>query len=364
MRILHVLPYDAAKPGGVQTHVRALSDWLRGRGHESEIAAPSSGGRGGGVEVIGRPRRVRLGGTDADLCVSPSALRRLRDLVREGGWDVVHVQEPLLPALGGAVLLGAPRTTAAVVCTVHSAEAAAARAYRAAPGLARRLLGRADALVAVSAVALGTAGPGLPGPVRIIPPAIAEVSAGPIARRSAEILFAARDEPRKGLPVLLRAFARLGGREGLRLVAAGPAAESSRRLAERLGIADRVDFAGAQRPEEVRRLMARAAVFCSPALGGEALGLTLIEAMAAGTPVVASDIAGYRVASRGGRDAVLAEAGDERALAAALERALDDQALRWRLQAGARARARRFSAASVGAEHERLYAGLIGGSGI
>ena len=363
MRILHVLPYDAAKPGGVQTHARALSDWLRGRRHESEIAAPSSGGRVGGVEVIGRPRRVRLGGTDADLCVSPSALRRLRELVREGGWDVVHVQEPLLPALGGAALLGAPRT-AAVVCTVHSAEAAAARAYRAAPGLARRLLGRADALVAVSAVALGTAGPGLPGPVRIIPPAIAEVPAEPVARRSAEILFAARDEPRKGLPVLLRAFARLGGREGLRLVAAGPAAESSRRLAERLGIADRVDFAGSQRPEEVRRLMVRAAVFCSPALGGEALGLTLIEAMAAGTPVVASDIAGYRVASRGGRDAVLAEAGDERALAAALERALDDQALRRRLQAGGRARARRFSAASVGAEHERLYAGLIGGAGI
>ena len=363
MRILHVLPYDAAKPGGVQTHVRALSGWLRGRGHESEIAAPSSGGRVGGVEVIGRPRRVRLGGTDADLCVSPSALRRLRELVREGGWDVVHVQEPLLPALGATALLAVPRT-AAVVCTVHSAEAAAARAYRAAPGLARRLLGRADALVAVSAVALRTAGPGLPGPVRIIPPAIAEVSAGPIAQRSAEILFAARDEPRKGLPVLLRAFAWLGGREGLRLVAAGPAAESSRRLAERLGIADRVDFAGAQRPEEVRRLMARAAVFCSPALGGEALGLTLIEAMAAGTPVVASDIAGYRVASRGGRDAVLAEAGDERALAAALERALDDQALRRRLQAGGRARARRFSAASVGAEHERLYAGLIGRAGI
>lgn len=363
MRILHVLPYDATKPGGVQTHARALSDWLRGRGHESEIAAPSSGGRVGGIEVIGRPRRVRLGGTDADLCVSPTALRRLRELVREGGWDVVHVQEPLLPALGAAALLGAPRT-AAVVCTVHSAEAAAARAYRAAPGLARRLLGRADALIAVSAVALRTAGPGLPGPVRIVPPAIAEVPAEPIARRPAEILFAARDEPRKGLPVLLRAFARLEGREGLRLVAAGPAAESSRRLAERLGIADRVDFAGVQPAEEVRRLMARAAAFCSPALGGEALGLTLIEAMAAGTPVVASDIAGYRVASRGGRDALLAAAGDERALAEALEQVLDDAALRERLRAGGRARARRFSAASVGAEHERLYEGLIGGAGI
>lgn len=363
MRILHVLPYDAAKPGGVQTHARALSDWLRGRGHESEIAAPSSGGGVEGVTVIGRPRRVRLGGTDADLCVSPSALRRLRGLVREGGWDVVHVQEPLLPALGAAALLAAPRS-AAVVCTVHSAEAAAGRAYRAVPGLARRLLGRADALIAVSVVALRAAGPGLPGPARIIPPAIAEVPAGAVERRSAEVLFAARDEPRKGLPVLLRAFALLGEREGLRLVAAGPGAESSRRLAERLGVSDRVDFAGAQGPEEVRRLMGRAAVFCSPALGGEALGLTLIEAMATGAPVVASDIAGYRVASRGGRDAVLAAAGDERALAEALERVLDDPELRRRLRAGGRARARRFSAAAVGAEHERLYEGLIGGRGI
>ena len=363
VRILHVLPYDAAKPGGVQTHARALSGWLRGRGHESEIVAPSSGGGDLGVEVIGRPRRVRLGGTDADLCVSPAALGRLRGLVREGGWDVVHVQEPLLPALGGAALLSAPRS-AAVVCTVHSAEAAAGRAYRAAPGLARRLLERADALVAVSGVALGTAGPGLPGPARIIPPAVADVAVGTVERRSGEILFAARDEPRKGLPVLLRALARLRGREGLQLVVAGPAAGSSRRLAERLGIADRVDFAGVQRPEEVRRLMARAAVFCSPALGGEALGLTLIEAMSVGTPVAASDIAGYRAASRGGRDAVLAAAGDERALAEALGRALDDLALRRRLQAGGLARARRFSAASVGAEHERLYAGLIGSRGI
>ena len=353
MRILLVAPYEAGRPGGVLTHARALAGWLRGRGHECVLAGPRAG------EAL----RVRLGGTDADVCVRPGALLRMRALARDGGWDVVHVQEPLLPGLGAAALLGAPES-AITVCTVHSAEDAAARAYRLLPGLARALLGRADGLVAVSLAALRTAGPGLPMAARIIPPAIAELETERVERRETsggEILFAARDEPRKGLPVLLRAMARLRGREGLRLTVAGPVSGSSRRLAERLGIDDRVDFAGVQGAEEVRRLMARADAFCSPALGGEALGLTLIEAMAAGTPVVASDIAGYRGATRAGRDAVLARAGDEWELAEALARVLDDAELRERLRASGRARARRFSAAAVGAEHERLYEALIRG---
>lgn len=357
MRILHVLPYDAAKPGGVQTHVFALSGWLAGRGFESIVAAPASGPAGPPHVDLGRPRRIRLGGTAADLMLSPAALSRLRRLIRSRPWDVIHVQEPLLPALGPAALRLAP-PDAAVVATIHSAEDAAARVYAGAAPLTRRLLGRADALVAASRVSLDRARPGLPAPVRIIPPAIAPLPAAAVPRDPGAILFIGRDEPRKGLAVLLDAAAHL--RPDVRLIAAGPISARSRDRAAGLGLAGRVDFPGPVDAAAARELMARAAVFCSPALGGEALGLALIEAMSCGTPVAASDIPGYRVASRNGRAALLVPPGGPRALARALERLLRDRPLRDGLASAGAAAARRHDVRRVGAEHERLYALLSG----
>lgn len=363
MRILHLMPYDAAKPGGVQTHAAAITDWLRGRGHEVELAAPASAAPPAGIRPLGRPLRRRIGGTEADLLLDPRALHRVRALVSSPMWDVIHVQEPLLPLLGPVALAAAPRS-AKLVCTLHSAEPAAARAYRALRPLAERVLARADALIAVSNVALATASPALPGPVRIIPPAIAALPSVEADDAAAgAILFVGRDEPRKGLPVLLRAAAKLARERQVRLVVAGPVSDATRRLTARLGIAGRVDFLGPVSPSRARGLMAAAAVFCSPALGGEALGLTLIEAMSTGTPVVASDIAGYRSATRGGRDALLVPPGDPDALAVALERALRDDGERARLIAAGSAGARRFSAALVGRAHEQLYQQLLADAG-
>ena len=352
MRILHLLPYDAAKPGGVQTHVFALSGWLAGRGFESIVAAPASGPGGPPHVDLGRPRRIRLGGTAADLSLSPTALSRLRRLIRSRPWDVIHIQEPLLPALGPAALRLAP-PEATVVATIHSAEDAAARVYAGAAPLTRRLLGRADALIAASRVSLDRARPGLPAPARIIPPAIAPLPAAAAARDPDLILFVGRDEPRKGLAVLLEAAADL--RPDLRLIAAGPISARSRDRAAELGLAGRVEFPGPVDAAAARELMARAAVFCSPALGGEALGLVLIEAMASGAPVAASDIPGYRVASRNGRAALLVPPADPRVLAQALERLLRDRPLRDRLASAGAAAARRHDVRRVGAEHERLY---------
>lgn len=359
MRILQLMPYDAAKPGGVQTHATAISAWLRSRGHAAELAAPSSAAPPPGVRSLGRPIRRRLGGTDADLLLDPRALARVRALAADPSWDVIHIQEPLLPLLG-PVALAAASSRAKLVCTLHSAEPSAARAYRALRPLARRMLSRADALIAVSNVALAMAAPALPGPVRIIPPAIAPLpSANADDAAAGAILFVGRDEPRKGLPVLLRAAALLARDRDTRIVVAGPVSDRTRQLAASLGVAERVDFLGSVAPARARGLMAAAAAFCSPALGGEALGLTLIEAMSAGAPVVASDIAGYRIATRNSRDALLVPPGDADALSAALARMLQDDAERARLIANGRAGARRFSAAIVGRAHERLYQRLL-----
>ena len=127
------------------------------------------------------------------------------------------------------------------------------------------------------------------------------------------------------------------------------------RLIERLGLAERVRLHGAVGTSEVRRLLGEASLLCAPALGGEALGLVLVEAMAAGVPVVASDIDGYRIAARAGRAALLTPPGDVAALAAALERVGSDHATRVRLVAAGRASARRFDVSVVGPQHLKVY---------
>ena len=362
MRIALVMPYDLAHPGGVRTHTLALASWLRGQGCDAQVIAPSSDAseaQASWICRLGPPIRVPIGGSVGNVMVDPRGLRRLRGLLDED-WDVVHIQEPAAPLIG-PLALQAASGRAATVLTFHSAEPTSGRLYRAAAPLLRGRLARADACIVVSTAALATAQPILGGPARIIPPCIEPIAArAPRAPRlvqpadAASVLFVGRDEPRKGLRTLLRAFARLEtGKTTLNV--AGPVRAESRRLAERLGIADRVRFLGATDAAGVRGLLSQSALLCAPALGGEALGLVLVEAMAAGVPVVASDIDGYRIAARGGRAALLAPSGDAAALADAIRRALTDAALRERLMAAGRAAARRFDVATVGAEHLRLY---------
>ncbi len=136
---------------------------------------------------------------------------------------------------------------------------------------------------------------------------------------------------------------------------AGPARPDTVQLIERLGLAQRVRLHGAVGASEVRRLLGEASLLCAPALGGEALGLVLVEAMARGVPVVASDIDGYRIAARAGRAALLTPPGDVAALASALERVGSDHATRVRLVAAGRASARRFDVSVVGAQHLKVY---------
>ncbi len=345
MRVDHILPYDLRQPGGVQTHTLALSGALRRLGHDSDVFAPQ------------RPLRLRLGGTRADLAWHPSDLLRLREFLRRPR-GILHIQEPMLPLLGPLSLIhpGA----APIVVTLHSAEPLARRFYRTTAPLTRRLLRRADAVICatdVSRVAADSCLPDRVGGVRLIPPCL-DLSAfqtSTAARRPERILFVGRDEPRKGLTTLLRAMRLLADvRPDARLLVAGPVRPSTRRLAD-----DRASFLGAVPHSRVPELMASAACAVFPATGGEALGLVLIEAMAAGAPVVASDIPGYRIAADDGAAAILSPPNDPAALAAAIEAALGDPERCAALTQRGRAIARRFDADAIARRHLELYRALL-----
>ena len=338
MRILHVLPYDLRQPGGVQTHTLALSAALNELGHESRIVAPAN------------PLRVALGGTRADFTLHPRDLLELRGALRRPH-DILHIQEPMLPLYGQLALLHPD--AAPIVVTLHSAEPVASRFYRWTNPVPRLLLSRASAVVCASEVSRTIAGPAVQAGNRVIFPCL-DLEPFREVQREPEpntILFVGRDEPRKGLAVLLEAMKQL---PNARLVVAGPVSDHTRNAA-----GNSVTILGPVAHEQVPELMAAATCAAFPATGGEALGLVLVEAMAAGVPVVASDIDGYRIASEQGRAALLSPPGDPFALSERLQSLLSSEATRNELVANGKRAADRFDARRVAEQHLDLYQSLL-----
>ena len=366
MKIALLTPYDLASRGGVNTHTRALAGWLREQGHGVDIAGPSSNGeeRDPGVRRLGRPWPVSVGGTRAPLTLGRGLGQRVRKFLRDGSFDVVHVQEPFLPAIGWHAVREA---AAPVVVTYHSSEAHTSHAYALLGAVLRRWDARFDLRIVASPVARSVARPVTSETPVVVPPCFeidrfapdaAVPASGAVPRHDERpvILFVGRDEPRKGLPLLIRAFARLSRRIPAQLWVVGELRASTRALARSLELDDeRVHFLGPVADAVLPAYYQTADVLCSPALSGESLGLVLIEAMASGTPVVASEIAGYRYATRNGTDALLVAPRSASALAAGLERSLLDSELRHALTARGLERAVRFRAAEIGREHLELY---------
>lgn len=375
MKIGVVTPYDLAVPSGVNSSLIPLACWMREQGHDVRVygpksaptnATPTMGDPYRDLPIItthlGRPRSLRWGGAMASISVSPLGARRLAKTLRAEQFDIVHVHEPVL-SWPMTQLLGSPST--GLVGTFHSAEAAAARGYRAAGWALRRWLKRFDALTAVSAAAAATVRPALPKSCEIVPVCIdvehyATSPTTPIARTDHRrtVLFVGRADPRKGLDDLIEAFARLRRtRNDLRLVIVGPDSRACARLARDSRLAERpdVDIVGNVSARTLVNYYRSADVFCSPATGGEAFGLVLIEAMAAGVPVVASDIAGYRDVVRHQVDGLLTPRSNPVQLARTLERLLDDESLRGALRSAGRQRAQTFSTEAVGQRLLDLY---------
>ncbi len=367
MKIALVCPYDWSKPGGVRAHVVNLALALSDR-HEVRILAPASerlsrDAEDRLVEVAGRPVNLRYNRSVAPVALSPMVLRRVRGLLHDFAPHLTHVHEPLAPFVSQAAAAFAPHP---VIGTFH-AWSAADRIYRLASPLTRRIAMRLDARVAVSASAQRYAAEALRVPMgafRILPNGVDEAAfaaAKPLEHLADPgrplVLFVGRLEKRKGVDVLIRAFLRLrAANPDVRLcvVGEGPERERCQQLVPPSLRPDAL-FVGAVSSADLPRYHASADVFVSVATGGESFGIVLLEAMAAGLPVIASDIPGYRTVMQDGVQGRLVPPDDPFALAQALDALIDNRRLREAMGAEGRRTAAAHAWPVVAARIEELY---------
>lgn len=366
MKICLVSPYDYTHPGGVSEHVRHLAVQLRRRGHAVTVMAPSAAldddhGIPGYVR-IGRSTPLPGNGSVARVALSFHLVRRVRRILDAEAFDVVHYHEPLLPALPITVLRF---HRGANVGTFHAFARRNLGYYYGRPFL-KRYFRRLHSLIAVSVPARDFVSRYFPGDYHVVPNGIdldrfrPELPPLPELRTPGmrTILFVGRLEQRKGLPVLLDAYAQLRRhRHDVRLVVVGEGA--MRRGYERYVQAERIPdvrFCGHVESEVLPRCYTSADIFCSPALRGESFGIVLLEAMASGIAVVASAIDGFRHLVSDDVDGLLVPPGDPEALAATLHALLDDDDRRRRLAAAGRRTAQRYDWRRVVDEVLDVYA--------
>lgn len=368
MKVALVCPYAWDRVGGVQSHVRALADVLGRRGHEVQVLAPSSltlthqVGGGGNVKLVGRAIGVPANGSVAPLTFGPLAAAGIRVALHDLEPDVVHLHEPLIPSLSLLALLN---TKAPVVGTFH-ASAEASLGYRVAKPLLKRALKRLEVRAAVSEAARELVATYYPGDYVLTPNGV-DVSrfsgAGTLewGGASKKILFLGRLEQRKGLEVLIRALALLNDLDVRLFVAGtGPEEPRCRALAEKMGV--NATFLGRLGEDELPKAYRTADVYCAPGLGGESFGIVLIEALAAGTPVVCSDLDGYRAVADGVAEIV--PPGQSEPLAQALRRILEDREHAAALSSKGRQVAERYDWARLVVDVERLYQRALGGHAV
>src|SRR6266540_3971476 len=362
MRIVQACPYSWDAPGGVQVHVRQLAEHLRGRGHEVLVIAPGERrANRPGLLIAGRPVRIPYNGSVAPISPWPSTLRAVGAALAEFEPELVHVHEPFAPSVSLAAVL---RSKAPVVATFHAYAERSRLRDVAAPAL-RRVWRRLDVRIAVSEAAASFAGRRMGDGMVVVPNGVDvelfshAVPAGglPEGRR---ILFVNRLEPRKGFRVAVEAFGILAAdHPDAVLVVAGDGAEREAVGALPPEVRRRVAMLGHVPHDDLPPYPAACEVFVGPARGGESFGIVLVEAMAAGLPVVASDIPGYREVVRDGVDGVLVPPWDPVSLAAGVRTVLDDPTLAARLVRAGRARAEEFSWDTVVARLEALYEQVV-----
>lgn len=329
MKIGLFAPYDLARPGGVASHVRAQARALRTLGHTVIVYGPASGPLPAGEVAIGRAIRLTVGGTTSGVGLDP---RTVRSVVRTFGrerFDIVHVHEPLMPLLPWCAVWSA---RAPIVGTFHVYREDGHALYPVARPLLRRLVQRLDARVAVSEAARRTVARHFPGDYEIIPNGVEferfqTKRARPAAMRAAgrTVLCVGRLEPRKGAATLIEAMRDVQSRvpdASLVMVGDGPDASGLAGLARRTGT--RVTFVRDVGDDDLPAYYQAADVVCAPALGGESFGIVLLEALAAGRPVVASRIDGYAATVGESSCVRLVPPGDRPALSEALVGMLEE----------------------------------------
>jgi phosphatidylinositol alpha-mannosyltransferase len=373
VKIALVSPYDWSYPGGVCNHIEHLAAELRHRGHTVRILTPASGPQGHikeyGIYKFSWVAPIHLNGSVARVAVTPAITGRLNRIMQRERFDIVHVHEPMASTLTLTALRVARDRGAACVATFHAAStkrASTARwAYAMASPFLQASFQRLDGCIAVSEAARDHVARSFPADYTIIPNGIdvarfADATPFPAFQDGKRnVLFFGRMEPRKGLRFLLKAIPLVrehyqGQPVRFIVVGDGPQREKFEKYIQRQGWPD-VVFTGYVDDAAKLRYFASADVYVAPNTGNESQGIVLLEAMAAGAPVVASDIPGFRTVITTQEIGLLAPPRNAERLAWAICHILRDDTLRAALAARGRARAQDFSWEAVAADIEQVY---------
>jgi len=366
MKIGLVCPYIYPESGGVAQHVRFLYENLRVRGHDVRILTASHGPQRaseGDILRIGVGFSMPANGSMGTLTFSPRYIGQVRELLARERFDLLHFHEPFVPFLSLFLL----RESRSVNVATFHAYAGFSPSYelgsRVMGGYAARLHGR----IAVSAAARHFIDRFFPGDYKVIPNGVDVprfAGAVPIARWQdgvPNVLFVGRLEPRKGVLDLLKAhriLRKTGSGNRLLIVGSGPQEREARRYVATRGLQE-VEFLGRVSDAVKAQLFRTVDVYASPATGGESFGIVLLEAMAAGAPIVASDIHGYKGVVRRDREGLLVPPHEPKELAEAIARLLGDPDLRAEMSTAGRLRAEQFSWPRVAARVEDYYGFVV-----
>ncbi len=375
MKIGLVSPYDWSYPGGVRDHVWHLANEFINQGHDVRILAPASGPRRKipekYVHKIGWTTPIPANGSIARVAAfDPALALRLRRVLQRECFDILHIHEPLVPGLSLAALRYSQSLT---VGTFHASSEVSLTstfnlAYASLVPLLRPMLRHLDGRIAVSSTTHTFIKHYFPADYRIIPNGITLDNASQEARPFPElldgkqnILFVGRFEKRKGAKYLLRAIPAI--REHFPdtrfiFVGEGGLRAGFQRFVERRGWRD-VIFTGYVSSEEKARYFASADIFCAPATGGESLGIVLLEAMAAGKPIVASNISGYATVITHGIDGLLTPPRNSEELARTMQQLLKNEPLSLRLSQAGRQKAQEYAWPQIAMQVLDYYAELM-----
>lgn len=373
MKLALVSPYDFAYPGGVTEHVANLAEQFIARGHDVHIVAPSSDDEtepvvsvAAPIHRIGRVMSIPANGSVARITLSLRSYLQAKRLLQEQDFDLIHLHEPMMPALPLTVLR---HSSSVNIGTFHAYRNTPLTYFYSKPIL-RPFFRKLHGHITVSSAAREFVGEYFPADYRVIPNGID--FARFFERREPlplfsdgrpTVLFVGRLEKRKGLKFLLRAWPMVLERQPdarLVVVGRGRPLEGYRRFARRQGwTPEDVVFAGYVPTEDLPSYYQSAAVFCAPNTGQESFGIVLLEAMAAGAPIVASDIPGYRDVISNGLEGLLVERENPGALADALCRLLANPELRASMRRAGQAKAQDYNWPRVATQVLDYYAEVL-----
>jgi phosphatidylinositol alpha-mannosyltransferase len=362
VRIGIACPYTWDVPGGVQAHVHDLADNLIALGHEVSVLSPVDDPDEADLPPYlvpaGRAVPVPYNGSVARLVFGPLSLKRTRRWLREGSFDVLHVHEPTVPSVS---MLACFAASGPIVATFHTATARS-RALQVFGTALQPALEKVIGRIAVSPAARRVVVEHLGDDAVLIPNGVDVArfeGARPLPNRpqAPTVVFLGRiDEPRKGLAVLLEALPELVRLvPDVRLLVAGPGDADEVREAVPRSLRDRVELLGRVSEADKASVFASGDVYCAPNTHGESFGIVLVEALAAGTPVVASDLEAFRRVLQDGEAGVLVPVRDAGALATALAALLQDAPQRERLAAAGRRIVRAYDWSAVTRQVVEVY---------